>query len=213
MRSGLTIAVTGPVNAGKSSLVNALAGREVAIVTPHAGTTRDVIEVRLDLAGVPVTLLDTAGLRDSPDPVEQEGIRRARARAADADLVLDFGNGSGGWALVGHIDETGLEPGFHDGAFHLSPRTGAGLDALVEALARWARAAIPRGEPPLVTTGRQAHLLAETRDRLAEAATATDSVLRAESLRAAALALGRLTGRIDPEEVLGAIFARFCIGK
>lgn len=213
VRAGLTIAVTGPVNAGKSSLVNALAGRDVAIVTPHAGTTRDVIEVRLDLGGIPVTLLDTAGLRDSADPVEQEGIARARARAAAADLVLDFGNGASGWQLVGHIDETGLAPGYHDGAFHLSPRTGAGIDTLVEALVRWAQAAVPRGEPALVTTARQVHLLGNARDHLAEAAATADPVLRAESLRAAAHALGRLTGAIDPEDVLGAIFARFCIGK
>jgi tRNA modification GTPase len=213
VRHGLTIAITGPPNAGKSSLVNALAGRDVAIVTPHAGTTRDVIEVALDLGGVACTLLDTAGLRDSDDPVEQEGIRRARDRAAAADLVLDFGDSSVGWRLIGHIDQKGQPPGFHNGAFHLSPTTGAGLETLTHHLVQWARATIPAGEPPLVTTARQAHLLGEARDRLLEAAATPDSVLRAESLRLAATALGRLTGSIDPEEVLGAIFSRFCIGK
>ena len=88
LRDGLVVAIAGPPNAGKSSLLNRLARREAAIVSPYAGTTRDVIEVHLDLGGYPVTLLDTAGMRESDDPVEQEGVRRARARAAAADLVL-----------------------------------------------------------------------------------------------------------------------------
>jgi tRNA modification GTPase len=213
IRQGLTIAVIGPVNTGKSSLVNALAARDVAIVSPHAGTTRDVIEVHLDLAGVPVTLLDTAGLRDSDDAIEQEGIRRATARAAAADLVLDFGTGERGWRIVSRIDETGAAPGFHNGAWHLSTTTGAGLDALVEALAAWARTRVPQGEPALVTTARQAAHLQQTLSFLVEAEQQPDSLLRAESLRQAAHALGRLTGMIDPESVLGAIFLRFCIGK
>jgi tRNA modification GTPase len=213
VRQGLTIAVVGPVNAGKSSLVNALAEREVAIVSPHAGTTRDVIEVHLDLAGRPVTLLDTAGLRDSDDPVEQEGIRRARARAATADLVLNLGASGDGWRIVSRIDESGMAPGFHDGAHHLSARTGAGLDSLVQALVAWASEELPAGEPALVTSARQSGLLRETLSFLIEARAQPDSVLRAESLRQAAHALGRLTGMIGPEDVLGAIFSRFCIGK
>lgn len=213
VRQGLTIAVVGPVNAGKSSLVNALAEREVAIVSPHAGTTRDVIEVHLDLAGRPVTLLDTAGLRDSDDPVEQEGIRRARARAATADLVLNLGASGDGWRIVSRIDESGMAPGFHDGAHHLSARTGAGLDSLVQALVSWASEELPAGEPALVTSARQSGLLRETLSFLIEARAQPDSVLRAESLRQAAHALGRLTGMIGPEDVLGAIFSRFCIGK
>ena len=88
MRDGLVVAIAGPPNVGKSTLINRLARREVAIVSPHAGTTRDVIEVQLDLDGYPVTVIDTAGIRETDDPVEQEGVRRARARAADADLVL-----------------------------------------------------------------------------------------------------------------------------
>jgi tRNA modification GTPase len=213
VRHGLTIAVVGPVNAGKSSLVNALAGREIAIVSPHAGTTRDVIEVHLDLAGVPATLLDTAGLRDSQDPVEQEGIRRARARAATADLVLDFGTGTTGWRIVNRIDETGAAPGFHSGAHHLSATTGAGLDDLIHALARWAREQVPAGEPALVTSARQSHLLSATLSSLIGSLHEEDAVLRAEALRQAAQSLGQLTGIIDPESVLGAIFSRFCIGK
>ncbi len=88
LRDGLVVAIAGPPNVGKSTLMNALARREVAIVSPHAGTTRDIIEVQLDLDGYPVTVIDTAGIRETDDPVEQEGVRRARARAAEADLVL-----------------------------------------------------------------------------------------------------------------------------
>jgi tRNA modification GTPase len=213
VRHGLTIAVVGPVNAGKSSLVNALAAREVAIVTAVPGTTRDVIEVQLDLGGVPATLLDTAGLRDSTDPVEQEGIRRARARAATADLVLDLGDSGAGLAVVNRIDETGDAPGIRGGKAYVSAVTGAGLEALRAHLVSWAATCVPRGEPALVTTARQAHLLAEARAFLREAESQPDSLLRAESLRLAARALGRLTGAVDPEDVLGAIFSRFCIGK
>lgn len=212
VRSGLTIAVVGPPNAGKSSLVNALVAREVAIVTPIPGTTRDVLEVHLDLGGVPATLLDTAGLRDSADPVEQEGIRRARARAAAADLVLNLGEGEG-LRVVNKVDLTGEPPGIRDGVAHVSARTGAGLEALRDHLVCWARMQVPRGEPALVTTARQAHLLAEAAARLEEAAGEADALLRAEGLRLAAASLGRLTGAIGPEEVLGAIFSRFCIGK
>lgn len=212
VRSGLTIAVTGPPNAGKSSLVNALASRDVAIVTAIPGTTRDVLEVHLDLGGVPVTLLDTAGLRDSDDPVEQEGIRRARARAADADLVLALGEGEG-LRVVNKVDLTGEPPGVRDGTAFVSARSGAGLDELRAWLVQWARAQVPVGEPALVTTARQAHLLDETARFLEEAAAQPDSLLRAESLRLAAASLGRLTGAIGAEDVLGAIFSRFCIGK
>lgn len=210
VRQGLTIAIVGPPNAGKSSLLNALARRDVAIVTPHAGTTRDILEVHLDLAGRPAVLLDTAGLRDTEDPVEAEGIARARLRAQTADLILDLGeNGN----ILNKIDETGEAPGWHGGKLHVSATTGAGLPELEAWLADWASEQIPKGEPPLVTTARQQSLLAETLARLNEAEAEGDPVLAAESLRSAAHALGRLTGQIDPETVLGAIFGRFCIGK
>jgi tRNA modification GTPase len=210
VRNGLTIAVIGPPNAGKSSLVNALAGREVAIVTPIAGTTRDVIEVHLDLGGRAAVLLDTAGLRDTADPIESEGIARARARAASADLVLDLGAGGN---VVARIDERGMAPGLQDGRLHVSARTGAGLDILEAWLVDWARERIPSGEPSVVTNARQRELLGVTLHAVLEAARHTDPVLAADALRSAATALGRLTGQIGPEEILGAIFSRFCIGK
>lgn len=217
VRHGLTIAITGAPNVGKSSLLNAMAGRDVAIVTPHAGTTRDLIEVHLDLGGRPVTLVDTAGLRETADPVEAEGIARARSRASESDLVLDLGPdpqaGEKRVAIISKIDLTGAAAGFHDGAFHISTRTGAGMDALETWLANWAASQIPSGETPLVTTERQGHLLSETLAHLESAQKEQDIVLMAERLRSAAHTLGRLSGLIDPETILGAIFSRFCIGK
>lgn len=210
IRHGLCIAIVGPPNAGKSSLLNALAGRDVAIVTPHAGTTRDVLEVHLDLGGRAALLLDTAGLRETTDPIEAEGIARARARAAAADLRLDLGEGGN---VVNRIDETGEAPGQRDGRFYLSARTGAGLAELEAWLVEWAAGCIPRGEPPLVSSERQRALIIETLHYAQEAIAQRDPVLCAESLRGAANALGRLTGRIDPEAVLDAVFGRFCIGK
>jgi tRNA modification GTPase len=210
IRHGLTIAIVGPPNAGKSSLLNALARRDVAIVTPHAGTTRDILEVHLNLAGRPAVLLDTAGLRDTTDPIEAEGIARARARTATADLILNLGPGGN---IRNKIDESGQAPGWQGETLHLSAATGAGLPELEAWLEAWASTEIPKGEPPLVTTARQQALLAETLQRLHEANAETDPVLTAESLRSAAHSLGRVTGQIDPEAVLGAIFSRFCIGK
>ncbi len=211
IRDGFTIAVTGPPNAGKSSLINALAKRDVAIVTPHAGTTRDIIEVHLNLGGIPAILLDTAGLRETDDPVEAEGIARARARAASADFVLSLDPHEGN--VVSKIDETGQDPGVRGATAYVSAKTGAGLAELLQWLQDWARQQLPLGEPALVTQSRQAHWLSQACFSLMEAASEPDPVLRAESLRAAGHALGRLTGRIDPEAVLGAIFSRFCIGK
>jgi tRNA modification GTPase len=210
VRNGLTIAITGPPNAGKSSLLNALVGREVAIVTPIPGTTRDVIEVHLDLGGRAAVLLDTAGLRDTTDPVEAEGIARARARAAVADLVLDLGPSGN---VVNRIDETGDSPGLRGGRLYVSARSGDGLDALEKWLIEWAASQIPSGEPSVVTTARQRELLSVTREAVQEASAHSDPVLAAECVRTAAVSLGRLTGHIDAEEILGAIFSRFCIGK
>lgn len=217
LREGLTIAVTGPPNVGKSSLVNALARSDVAIVSPHAGTTRDAIEVRLDLGGVAVTLVDTAGLRETDDPVEAEGVRRARARAAAADLVLRLFDGhdpgGAGQAVRSKIDRDGVPPGLHGGVLHLSAATGAGLAEAEAWLAGWAARAVRPAEPVLVTRERHRAALAAGLDALDAAAGEQDPVLRAEALRQVTRAMERITGRVDVEDLLDSIFARFCIGK
>jgi tRNA modification GTPase len=230
LREGLVVAIAGPPNAGKSSLMNRLAQREVAIVTPHAGTTRDVIEVHLDLGGYPVTLLDTAGIRETQDPVEVEGVRRARERAEAADLVLwvtDATAGEGGssetagaevWQVRNKIDLVGSGPApCQTGrTLAISALTGAGLPELIAALARHAESALAGAEASLVT--RERHRVAlrrvvEALDRaLAEGPGGGEDIV-AEELRLAGRELGRLTGRVDVEDVLDVIFRDFCIGK
>lgn len=241
LREGLVVAIAGPPNAGKSTLLNRLARRDVAIVSPYAGTTRDVIEVHLDLDGYPVTLLDTAGIRDSAELVEQEGVRRARARAAEADLVLWVVDGSAEgrivfpdenleasriWLVVNKIDlaeahDNRTAPAIKSGdgfTCLISAFAGAGMDLLVDRLARFAKAYFSSLETGIVTRARHRHLFEETvaaLDRaLAEAAKPGEhEELVAEELRSAATALGRLTGRVDVEDILDVIFRDFCIGK
>ena len=233
LREGFTVAIAGPPNAGKSSLLNRIARREAAIVSPYAGTTRDVIEVHLDLDGYPVTLLDTAGIRESDDPVEREGVSRARARAAAADLVLWVSEEGGPeaappgaatvWMVHNKADlAAGLAPGKgrventpNGRHFATSAKTGEGVDALIGALAGFARNSLS-GEGVLVTRARQREALEATAAALGraleEGVRGREDVL-AEELRAAATALGRLTGRVDVEDVLDVIFRDFCIGK
>lgn len=218
LRDGFTIVISGAPNVGKSSLLNALAGRDVAIVTPVAGTTRDIIELPLDLGGIAAVLVDTAGLRDTDDVVEAEGIRRARARAAEADLVLNLvlpgmEAASTGLAIVNKSDLADGFIGWRDGVLHMSAATGAGIDQLLVYLRAWAAAQVPAHEPVLVSRARHRDALQLCHDELLHAAGEPDLVLRAESLRLAARALGRITGRVDVEELLDSIFSRFCIGK
>ena len=229
LREGLVVAIAGPPNAGKSSLLNRLAQREAAIVSPTPGTTRDVIEVHLDLGGYPVTLLDTAGVRESDDPVEQEGVRRARTRAAAADLVLwveEAGRGSRSgrselkneWLVHNKVDLlAGIEqPEATGQSFEISALTGFGIDGLVSALAEFAGDYFQGGEPALVTRQRHREALRETAEalhRAIAAGPAGQEELVAEELRLAARALGRLTGRVDVEDILDVIFRDFCIGK
>lgn len=232
VRDGLVVAIAGPPNAGKSTLMNALARREVAIVSPVAGTTRDVIEVHLDLGGWPVTLLDTAGMRDSDDAVEQEGVRRARARLAEADLVLwldETGEGVPPAAMhegaltwhvrtksdLGGAGEASLHGGLPRGAFAISARTGQGLGNLIGALGREAERFFAGAESTLIIRQRQRELLTRAAIALGRALNVAggDEELFAEELRVAAHNLGMLTGRIDVEDVLDVIFAEFCIGK
>lgn len=214
IRHGLNVTIIGPPNAGKSSLLNALARRDVAIVTPIPGTTRDLLEVHMDLAGVPLTLTDTAGLRATSDTVEAEGIARALRSMERADLILDLGSSTpGGVRVINRIDETGEAPGVRDGVIYISARTGAGIEALEAWLTSWAQNHILMGEPAIITHERQRLHMARALHAITAANIVSDAVLRAEELRIAAQALGELTGRIDAEAVLDQIFSRFCIGK
>ncbi len=225
LREGLSVAIVGPPNAGKSSLLNALARRDVAIVSAIPGTTRDLIEVHLNLGGYPVTLIDTAGLRETSDPVEAEGVARARARAAAADLRLALAPGDtpdwsgvespGEWRVVTQIDlEPRCAPGLRGGTYHISALTGTGLPDLVSGLSDWAAKALAgAGESPLFTRARHRRALEDCLTGLDAALAEPDLVLAAEELRLAARGLGRVTGRVDVEELLDVIFRDFCIGK
>jgi tRNA modification GTPase len=224
LRAGLCIAISGAPNVGKSSLVNALARRDAAIVSSIPGTTRDVIEVRGIFGGVPVTLLDTAGLRDSIDPVEAEGVRRARARASEADLVLllsEAGSGappsSEGALQVAtsaiHIGtKIDLAPA-PAGTLGVSVVTGAGLGALRDRLDQEARRLTQQAGPPPLTQARHRAACLDAVHHLRGAAGAPAAELRAEELRLAMRALGRVTGRVGVEDVLDSVFSQFCIGK
>ncbi len=216
IRDGLTIAVTGPPNVGKSSIVNALSLRDAAIVSPFAGTTRDPIEVPLDLGGVAATLIDTAGLRETEDVVEAEGIRRARARASAADLVMHVSDGTcstspdAGLVVVNKSDLGALAPA---AAILVSATRGDGMETLRSWLVEWARSAVRPGEPALLSHARHQEAFVAAGAALAEAADTDDAVLRAESLRHAASAFGQIAGRVGVDDVLDRIFSRFCIGK
>jgi tRNA modification GTPase len=229
LRDGLVVAIAGPPNVGKSTLMNALARREVAIVSPHAGTTRDVIEVQLDLDGYPVTVIDTAGIRETDDPVEQEGVRRARARAADADLVLWMTDGSQAavrhdgaapvWMVRNKIDlEEGSRP-LADVAgqrvFQISASRGDGLPELIAALVDFAQNYFGSAEAGLIGRTRQRKLLQETAVSLGRCieVVGEGEELAAEELRRGANFLGQLLGRVDLDDILDVIFREFCVGK
>jgi tRNA modification GTPase len=227
LREGFRVVIAGAPNAGKSSLLNALARRDVAIVSEEAGTTRDAIEVHLDLAGLPVIVTDTAGLREAEGIVEQEGIKRALARMSHADLVLWVVDAlAPQWHPISPqipattpqitvLNKVDLAPSATGGDLALSAATGAGLEALVGLLTDRTRAGLSAGEgSPVVTRARHRAELqgaVAALERFRNEAMAPE--LKAEELRAAAQHFGRLTGRIDVEEVLGALFSEFCIGK
>jgi tRNA modification GTPase len=214
LRDGIRAVVAGPPNAGKSSLVNALAQSERAIVTPIAGTTRDVIEVPLAIGGVPFVLVDTAGLRSSIDPVEAIGVDRARYEVEGADLLLWLG-------------PSGEAP-IHPGLIEISPKadlvdsggvglavsavTGEGLGTLTQLLIERARRLLPKGDE-LSLDRRQHELLREGQAALKRAEGLSDPILVAEELRVARQALDRISGRVGVEDLLDALFGRFCLGK
>jgi tRNA modification GTPase len=221
LRDGLHFAITGAPNVGKSTLINALAQRDVAIVSDRPGTTRDALETRVVLGGVPVTLVDTAGLRDTSDTIEAEGVRRALARAADADLVMtvvEAGSPAPDTAgpvphhllLANKADLGGPGP---EGALRISAKTGLGMDDLRAHLAASAQQMTQSsGPPPLTRTRHRAALLAAS-DHLDAAEKADLPELRGEDLRLAMRALGRITGHVGVEDILDTVFSRFCIGK
>ncbi len=223
LREGVAVAILGAPNAGKSSLLNALAGREAAIVSARAGTTRDVVEVRLVLAGVPVTLADTAGLRETADEIEAEGVRRALARAEAADLRLlvlpaDAPPDAATLALAGPgallvASKADLGPSPVAGALAVSARTGEGLAALRAALEAEVAARAGLTDAAGLTRPRHRAAVGEAVDWLDRLASAPLPELRAEALRGALAALGRLTGRVGVEQVLDLVFGEFCIGK
>ena len=231
LRHGLQVAILGAPNVGKSSLLNAIAERDAAIVSETAGTTRDIIEVHLDLGGWPVTLADTAGLREAPADgqggIEREGVRRALARADAADVrlvVFDAGAPpdptsaalitEGTVPVFNKTDLGGSVPAEVAGipAHAVSARTGAGLPDLLRLLEGWA-ADILEGSGAPLTRQRHRQALADCADALGRAAAADAPELAAEELRVAARALGRVTGRVDVEDLLDVIFRDFCIGK
>lgn len=224
IRRGYRVAILGPPNAGKSSLINALAQRDVAITSPIPGTTRDTIEVHLDLKGLPVILIDTAGLRESTDELESEGITRAYSAAREADLVLWLSPADQpaqspfeqALSVVSKQDTIDSPPISSIQSPAISVRTSAGLDDLIAAVSQKAALSLNLGSSAvLVAHARQAGELQAAAEALGRARGYgfEQLELRAEELRAARHSLDRLTGHISPDEILGAIFSRFCIGK
>jgi len=241
LRDGLRVALVGAPNVGKSSLLNTLAGQEVAIVTAHPGTTRDRIERSIDIGGLLLNVIDTAGLRATADEIEQLGIDRTLAAVAEADIVIELADatvtagresaaGDGHWrqrmgehashiVAFNKVDLSGEAPGLREGRLYISAKTGAGLDSLRAELLRragWDHA--PSDEGVYLARARHLDALARSHAHLQQAA---DHLLRealrpelaAEELRLAGLALGEITGQVTADDILGQIFSRFCIGK
>jgi tRNA modification GTPase len=230
LRDGIHIAILGAPNAGKSSLLNVLARREAAIVSERAGTTRDVVEVHLDLGGFPVVLADTAGLREAADEIESEGIRRALDRAANADLKLAVFDAAAlpeldaqtlavvdGQTLVVLNKMDCASELVHEiggkAAMPVSARTGQGLPELLRSLTSAVQTRFEAPGVPALTRARHRGALEECAASLHRAMSADLPELAAEDVRLASRALGRITGRVDVEDLLDVIFRDFCIGK
>lgn len=231
VREGLAVAIIGPPNAGKSSLLNLLARREAAIVSDTPGTTRDVIEVHMDLGGFAITLADTAGLRDSKDSIESEGVSRARRRADVADLkvaVLDGANYPATDAATMELVDAdtlltvnktdligtkGQNVSDKNAPSFISVKTGSGVESFLLRLQEMVKNKADTGNAIPLTRIRHRHALEECIDAMKRAQSANLPELAAEDLRIAARSLGRITGRVDVEEILDVVFRDFCIGK
>ena len=215
LKDGVRVVVAGPPNAGKSSLINAIAGQERAIVTDIPGTTRDHIEVPLALGGVPILLTDTAGLRATEDKVEAIGVERAQGLIEAADVVVWLGDPSAAPStdrvIPVHAKADIRGPGPED-SLAVSATTGQGLKSLLERIAAQAASVLP-ADDAIALNRRQADCIAEAAAMLRDAAKGEELILVAEDLRAARAAFDRLTGRAGVEDVLDALFGRFCLGK
>jgi tRNA modification GTPase len=215
LKDGIRVVAAGPPNSGKSSLINAIAGEARILVSDVEGTTRDVIEVPLGLGGLPFLFTDTAGLRDTEDRVEAMGVNRASAEVARADVLLWLGDPEQmpdhpcAIRVHARADVRGRAP---DGSIAVSALTGDGLGELVEAIVAMARP-ILSGDDQIALNDRQARLIDEARVELGDVAAGEDPVIQAEGLRRARFAFERLTGRAGVEDLLDALFARFCLGK
>jgi len=231
LRHGFRVLLAGPPNAGKSSLLNALARRDAAIVSQEPGTTRDVIEVHLDLGGLPVTVMDTAGIRRAQGEVEREGVARTFARAEDADLIVWLVDATAPvWEVPDELRESGADlvtvlnkidlekPEMRKGiavqSVELSAKNGVNIDALTALIEARAIEGLGVGEAPSLTRARHRIELESAHEALARFLEGPlELELRAEDLRQAVQAIGRITGRVDVEDVLDRIFGEFCIGK
>ena len=230
LREGLHIVILGAPNAGKSSLLNLLANRDAAIVSSQAGTTRDVIEVHLDIAGFPVILTDTAGIRESRNAIEQEGVRRAMARAQAADIKLVMFDG----AQLPQLDETSMGlideraivifnkmdltrhgvPELSQGlTVGISTKTGQGIEPLISLLTRQTTEFFSSANAPMITRNRHRALLSAAFQHLSRFSIHAPLELTCEELRQAALSIGKITGKIEVDDVLDVVFKQFCIGK
>lgn len=221
LRSGFDVVIVGPPNAGKSSLLNALARRDVALVSDEPGTTRDLIEVSLDLGGIKTRITDTAGIREGAGKVEHMGIERAKTRAGEADLVvqlMDLTNPDGMRPVEGALvvgSKCDLPSAVNFEGLHISVRTGEGLTELLSEIETRAKAASGGVSDVLPAQQRHRELLVRALGHVQDACDrfGAQAELQAEALRLASQEIGRITGQVDVEDILGAIFSRFCIGK
>jgi tRNA modification GTPase len=223
LRNGLNVVIAGPPNVGKSTLLNFLAQRDIAIVSPFPGTTRDTLEIAANLSGFPVNFVDTAGIRDAVDPVEMEGVARAIRRCASADLILWLSDSDGEpppqvdaqWPLISVRTKADLLSDFDERQLYISAKNGRGIDALLAKIIDFAQVHFSGIDHATLGTERQIDAAEKALTALRSVIDEPDRQLEflAEDLRIAAVAISRITGRIEVDEVLNEIFSRLCVGK